>query len=432
MILDLLCSLSREGSLVTIFDGVMASESSGSKVRRLSLQNRKEDHQTTPLDSSMDVSGVRSISIFEPQIRQQLPFSSFVVLRVLVLSGCYIGGNSLSGIGNLFHLRYLGLADTDICELPAEMEKLQFLQVLDARYNRNLKELPSSIYRLGKLMCLQVDNLVRLPDGLGNLASIEVLKEIRGASLNIVQELEKLSKLRELKIYFEYNMSIELEKAFVKSLSNLHNIEILTISGSFQSMDILGQSLTSHRRLRIFESVKVGKFSSLPAWIKSSPSPLSRLSELHIAVEVLQQDDLQILGRLPALRSFRIKSTHQSEKLLIGGFRCTTDFFLFCLFPLPVMFQPGALPMAQKVQITFGTPMEEDHDHGNVGFDMGLANLSSLQEVNVAVYCHGITVGEARMVEAKLTQALHDHHNHPRFKIDIQPPISDENEDIME
>ena len=82
--------------------------------------------------------------------------------------------------------------------------------------------------------------------------------------------------------------------------------------------------------------------------------------------------------------------------------------------------------MAQKVQITFGMPMEEDHDHGNVGFDMGLANLSSLQEVNVAVYCHGITVGEARMVEAKLTQALHDHHNHPRFKIDIQPPISDE------
>lgn len=200
MILDLICSLSSEESFVTIFDGTEASKSSQSIVRRLSLQNRKEEHQTTHLDSK-DMPLVRSLTIFEPAIGQNMAFSSFVVLRVLVLSGCDIGKNSLSGIGKLFHLRYLGLAGTHICGLPEEIEKLQFLQVLDVRYNRNMKELPSSIYKLSGLICLQVDHIMRLQDGLGNLASIEVLKEIHGASLNTVQELGKLANLRELKIY---------------------------------------------------------------------------------------------------------------------------------------------------------------------------------------------------------------------------------------
>lgn len=211
----------------------------------------------------------------------------------------------------------------------------------------------------------------------------------------------------------------------MKSLSNLKNIEILTISGSFQSMDLLGQSMAPHRQLRVLETVNIGKFSSLPTWIKSAPSPLASLCELHIGVEELQQDDMQILGRLRALRSFRIKSTHQTEKLLIDGFRSTRDFFLFCIFPLPIFFQRGALPVAEKVQINFGMPEETGHGN-NVGLDTGLENLYSLQEVNAAIYCHGITVGEAKKAEARLRRTLHDHPKHPRFKIDIQPPIPED------
>lgn len=124
MVLDFICSLSTEENFVTILNHVEGyTISSSSNVRRLSIQNRKEYPESTPLDS-ISKSQVRSVTTFPPAINQVPSLSSFDVLRVLDLSGCNLGGNShinLKDVGNLVHLRYLGLAGTEICQLPTEI-----------------------------------------------------------------------------------------------------------------------------------------------------------------------------------------------------------------------------------------------------------------------------------------------------------------------
>ncbi|CAM0884030.1 unnamed protein product [Alopecurus aequalis] len=428
MVLELICSLSCQENFVTILDQKDDIMYSQSNVRRLSLQSREKDHKTTALVPK-GISQVRSITIFEPAIDLMPPLSSFDVLRVLDLSGSHIGKsghNNLRDVGNLVHLRYLGLAGADIRELPAEIGKLQFLQVLDVKKNPDLEELPCTVYKLRKLICLQVDAYcTRLPaGGLGNLTSMEVLRRIP-ASLNIMKELCKLASLRELKIKFEQNAGSELEEAFVECLSNLHKIQSVIIRGSFASIDLLGERWVPPRHLRIFDLFMLGKFSKMPAWIKSDPSHLWNLSELIIGFKEVEQEDLRILGSLPALRILALHSAQQTQRLLhIGadaGFHCLVAFSLYCESPRQIMFQQGALPNAEAVLFNFR--VRKAKEDGNGDFCFGLGNLPSIRRVFVGIDRDGVTVGEVKEAVAKLQHDVDVHHNHPSISADIRPPI---------
>uniref|UniRef100_M8AP82 Disease resistance protein RPP13 n=1 Tax=Aegilops tauschii TaxID=37682 RepID=M8AP82_AEGTA len=390
IVLEVLCSLSQEENFVTVpnhADGIDRR----SKVRRLSIQNREEGTETTPLASLLQPQ-VRSITTFPPAINLVPALSSFGILRVLDLSGCFIGEGShinLNDVGNLFHLRYLGLAGTQICELPAKIGRLQFLQVLDARYNPKLTELPLSVYELKRLMCLHVDGYcTRLPDGLGNLTSIQVLKKIC-ATLNIVKELRNLSKLRELKIKFEDNASLELRKAFVESLSHLQDLQSLVIRGSFPSMDLFGEDWVPPQRLREFESVMCGIFPAVPAWIKVNPVIVSVLSDLTMGFKELQEEDMLILGMLPALHRLWLFSSQQTQAVLPIG--------------------ADGVRMARA--------------NGNDGFNFGLMNLASLKQITVGIDRDGATIEDVNEAAATLRREVSTHDNHPGITVDIRPPI---------
>ena len=156
MVLDLICNLSHEAKFVNVLDGTRDSMSLHGNVRRLSLQNKNEDHHGTPLRNFTGISRVRSITIFTSAINIMSALSRFEVLRVLDLSDCNLGKSSslqhnLKGVGHLIHLRYLGLADTGIRKLSAEIGNLQFLEVLDLGSNYELDELPSIVFKLRRL-----------------------------------------------------------------------------------------------------------------------------------------------------------------------------------------------------------------------------------------------------------------------------------------
>ncbi|KAK1613625.1 hypothetical protein QYE76_019142 [Lolium multiflorum] len=434
MVLDLISSLSSEDNFVTILNYTCDSMSSQSNDRRLSLQNcRKGELQTRPLES-VSMLQVRSIATFQHAIGLMPSFSSFVVLRVLDLNGCNISGHNhlnLRDLGSLLHLKYLGLAQTGISEVPEEVGKLQFLQVLDVSRNDDM-ELPSTIIKLRRLMCLLIDyDHKRLPDGLGNLISMEVLSEIHGDSLSTVKELGNMERLRKLEIRFYNNLSLELKNALVRSLGKMPNIQSLRIeyrAHVFEPMILLEERWVPPRSLQEFVTIGMIKFSRMPAWIKRNPVHMLQLSKLQITVDEVRQEDLDNLGRLPALRILDLWSLRQSRLLLVGadGFRCLTSFKLQSWSsPGQVVFMPGAMPNAERVVLRISLQVAKEEAAGNGGdrFDLGMSNLPSLRKVDAKLFRSGVTVGEARQAEVALENALGSHPNRPTFGIDFVPDI---------
>jgi hypothetical protein len=430
MVLDLIRSLSSEENFVTVLNGISYSLSSQSNVRRMSLQNaRKGELQTTPL-RSMSMLQVRSVAAFEPAIDLMPSFSRFVVLRVLDLADCDLSNHdhlNLGHLGSLLHLRYLCLAGTKISKLPEEVGNLEFLQVLDLSRNDDM-ELPSTIINLRRLMCLLIDpDHKRLPDGLRNLTSLEVLGRICCISPSTAKELGCMERLRKLVIRFG-GMSLELEEAFVESLGKLSNIQSIEISASYMdnSMDILSERWVAPPTLQEFIT-RPGSFtfSLLPAWI--SPH-LSQLCRLEINLVEVGQKDMDILASLPHLRRLVLWAKRQSRLLLVGadGFRDLTSFELYCNSPGQVVFQPGGMPKAETVLVDIGLRVAKEEAAG-IGGDclgLGMGNLPSLCEVYVRFDPSGVTVREAKQAEAALENALRVHSNDRAIRISFWPDIA--------
>jgi hypothetical protein len=372
---------------------------------------------------------VRSVVVFEPVIDLMPSFSRFVVLRVLDLTDCDLSSHdhlNLGDLGSLLHLRYLSLAETNISKLPEEVGNLEFLQMLDLSDNDDM-ELPSTIINLRRLMCLLIDlDHKRLPDGLRNLTSLEVLDRICCISPSTAKELGCMERLRKLVIQFG-DMSLELEEAFVESLGKLSNIQSIEITDSDMdnSMDILSERWVAPPTLQEFIT-RPGSFtfSLLPAWI--SPH-LSQLCMLAISVVKVGQKDMDILGSLPRLRRLFLQTKRQSRLLLVGsdGFRGLTFFGLYCNSPGQVVFQPGAMPKAKTVMIDISLRVVKEEAAG-IGcdcFGLGLGNLPSLREVIVTFHRSGVTVGEAKQAEAALENALRAHSNRPSHAYFLWPDI---------
>ncbi|XP_040384179.1 disease resistance protein RGA5-like [Oryza brachyantha] len=202
MVLDLISSLSSEENFVTILDDHQET-TIPNKVRRLCLQNCKEEHTRLQLES-MSLSHVRSLLAFHCSSNLMPPFSRFNVLRVLDLEGCRdLENRHIKDIGKLFHLRHIGLKDTKVTNLPKEVGKLYCLQTLDLT-RTSITELPSSIVGLKQLMCLYVEKTVRLPHGIGRMKSLRELSEIDiSLSPSIAEELGNLKELRVLHFFVE-------------------------------------------------------------------------------------------------------------------------------------------------------------------------------------------------------------------------------------
>lgn len=229
----LIHSLASEENFVTIFHGIQHT-SSHCKVRRLSIQCSELEH--TSIQNTMCMSQVRSVSVFGPGNNPVPPFSRFGVLRVVDLEGCDLKESlELKHLGRLLHLRYLGFRGTHILKLPKEIGSLRLLQMLDL-FGTKMENLPSTVTLLRKLICLYVESETRLPDGMGNLVSLEELSKV-SISENFVKWLRNLNEIRMLGIVWQ-QIDETLEKDLMVTLGSLRKmrtLHIYALSGSSES-----------------------------------------------------------------------------------------------------------------------------------------------------------------------------------------------------
>ncbi|XP_048552563.1 disease resistance protein RGA5-like [Triticum urartu] len=390
MVLDVICSMSSEENFVTILNGTdRRTHNPHRKVRRLSFQNSMSQ-LTGPQVSTILMAQVRSVTFYSVIDDQIQSVSCFRVLRVLDLSSSNRWASThevdLGYVMKLVHLRYLGLRDTHAGELPTEIGKLQFLQTLDLRGTLDIRAtrsvVPSTITRLGCLMCLYIDVRMKMPVGIGNLASIEELSGLYvDGSNEIEKEIGQLKELRVLNLRWQ-GRNESICDCLVLSLANLQKLQRLTVdSYGVTRFDISWDCWMPPPYLRAL--VFRGCTSMLPGWIHSSS--LSLLSYLHISVDVVRGKDIKILGTLPALCHLRLESTEVQTQYIFNTdtyeFPCARECRFEYFTTTPSMFPGGAMPRLELLKF-----YARASDIGSGKLDVNMAHLSSLKRVDVVLW----------------------------------------------
>jgi hypothetical protein len=156
----------------------------------------------------------------------------------------------------------------------------------------------------------------------------------------------------------------------------------------------------------------------------NNTSLLVELYFLSIEVRKLRQEDLESLGRLPALSYLDIEVGNQKlgivQTFIIGArsFPCLVHCTLRGYIG-SVVFQQGAMPEVARLHLAF--PVREIRETAGInggGFDdLGFGNLPRLQDVSFLLRRGGASKGEVEEGEAALRQAIESHPNRPTLEI---------------
>ncbi|KAM3321431.1 hypothetical protein P3S67_008633 [Capsicum chacoense] len=122
-------------------------------------------------------------------------------LEILILSGCSKLKTFPEIDGKMHSLSELYLGATAISELPASIENLSGVSVINLSYCKHLESLPSSIFRLKYMKTLDVSGcskLENLPDDLGLLVGLEELHCTHTAIQKIPSSMTLLKNLKHL------------------------------------------------------------------------------------------------------------------------------------------------------------------------------------------------------------------------------------------
>jgi hypothetical protein len=358
MVLYFICWLSQEQNFVTRITGSYDQRN----IRRiLFLQNGAVGPQRVP-ETDGCLSKVRSVTAFGSGISLVPVLSRFKVLRVMDLEGTDLQGCNLKNLGKLLLLRYLGLRDTLIADLPTEIGNLGMLQTLDLKGTR-IKDLPSTVARLRRLLCLYVECTTKHPQGIGNLASLEELSNISITECPMLAEV--VSSLAELRVLGIVLQRDDANESFLESLCNLKKLQTLRIfgrGGTHLEYFIMSELWVPPPALRMFVAVHCC-FSALPTWISST-----NLTELQIGVRKLLREGLEILGRLQELRTLKLAAEHMMEELAVDADAFPRLRFLRLRCGTCLVFRRGAMPEVQKLEFV----LDVHSSAGGGQFDWGL------------------------------------------------------------
>lgn len=428
MVLDMICLLSKEQNFITILDSNDDDQTpSHSSARWLAVQKRTSAEQQDPL-AHICMPKLRSFCATMCNISRMSPLTKFQVLRVLVMQDCTFMQDrpyNLKHLGKLVQLRYLGLENTPILELPEEVGNLQLLQTLELK-GRKIQTLPDSVGSLKRLKRMCADccgtarnglNFVGVLRWLGNLASLEELYLLNtGVPSIFVEELSKLTELRVLSILINGFFEESSKKALVECLGSLQKLQVLTLQGggwSIRDAQSSWKGFVPPRQLRdLLISVT---FRKLPAWINSTLLP--NLSSLSMTVSAIEARDVDTLGRFPELVSLELKMQNDliTAPLAMPGDNICFSNGVFpklrsCYMLAPFKFEEGAMPSLESLKFEVEVQSLDDDDAMDFS---SLGNLPSLKKVQAAIACYHALAIYVEKVETSMRRAADVHPNCP-------------------
>ncbi|XP_044985086.1 disease resistance protein RGA5-like [Hordeum vulgare subsp. vulgare] len=359
MVLDFIKHKSLEENFVTAVDHCQTTAWLADKVRRLSLHFGNAEAMPP---TNMILSQVRTLAFFGA-IKCLPSIVEFGFLQILIL---HLWGNDesisvdLTGISELFRLKYLHVTCNGTLELEVphnQMRGLQYLETL--KIDARVSAVPLEIVHVPCLLHLSLPAETNLPDGIGSMTSLSTLGyfDLSVNSIDNVQSLGGLTNLRDLRLTCSTVPSSCLEEKMDNMgliLTKLSNLRSVTLESS-SIMDSSGPSTISIScdglssissppvLLQRFEWLPcICSFSSIPKWI----GHLNKLCILKIGVRELTSNDVDVLGGLPALTVLSLfVRAKPAERIVFTkiGFTVLKCFKFRCSAPL-LGFEVGAMP----------------------------------------------------------------------------------------
>jgi disease resistance protein RPM1 len=445
IVLDLMRKLSSEENFIAVFVDNVEGTPALSNVRRLTHKNRIAAH----INSEAMLTGmpkVRSYTAFMCSIDSFGQFLRFKLLRVLDIVDCnFKEGCQLEHLCDLHHLRYLVITGKHSVDLEhtKQIGNLKLLQTLVV-----YGTLPASIVHLADLVWLRA--YMKVPDEIGKLVSLEELKIIYGCSDKPKRFLKELGRLRELRV-LEFSiggMDESMQRDFVESLCNLRKIQYIRVYGSVSEADTAmweAAGFMLPRPLRYLEWPFI-KLSKLPSCI--NPTHLPNLSHLKLLVTSMDEEDLKLLARLPALSylCLQTESTVTASNINVDGcfFQKLRHFVTNQMvefeqpnkedasISLHIWNGEDAMPFASRKNndsrkvvpsgvmpnlevLRFYVPLRALKDKNGDCGNIGLEYLPFLRELWIR--CDDVPATERDAALAALRNACNVHPNHPTFGV---------------
>ncbi|XP_009794567.1 TMV resistance protein N isoform X3 [Nicotiana tabacum] len=259
-------------------------------------------------------------------------------LDVLILSGCSKLKVFPEIEEEMNRLSELYLEATAFSELPASVEKLSGVKVINLSSCKNLESLPNSIVRLKYLKELNVSKcskLKSLPDDLGSLVSLEGLHcddtpiQMIPSTISLLKNLKHLSlrQCNALGLHVRSSISRESMGLVFSNLSGLCSLTMLDIGGCSISdggilcnlgflpslaelnlggntfTNISASSISGLTRLKVLQLVGCSRLEHFPELPRA-------IEEVH-ADECISLKSIHQLAKYPTLRRLSLSQCHQ-------------------------------------------------------------------------------------------------------------------------
>jgi len=154
----------------------------------------------------------------------------------------------------------------------------------------------------------------------------------------------------------------------------------------------------------------------IPKWITSA---LASLAYLNINLVKVTEEDLGVLGEIPALISLLLTfKTDQEERLTIRGhgFPCLKELYIYSNHGATnLLFEEGALPKLEKLYLPFVVSWAKSN-----GFYLGISHLPCLKHATITLRAYGCaSSSENRAAAAAIRNEANAHSNDPRLIIRV-------------